>query len=192
MANGLTEFRNNFFGVRTNRFMVNFAFPTGIATGLDLDVAQTIYCRATQSPPSAIGVIPVMWQGRPVKFSGERVFGDWTLVIYEAAGRKSSHNLKAAFERWVNNMDTRNTHEINYNVTTNWDLYYDDIQANPNRSGKPGQSPGNYSKHVKLINCFPVEVSPLDLSYDAENAFAEFTVTMSFDLWEPVTAASGA
>ena len=112
MANGLSDFRNNFFGVRQNRFMVNFTFPQGIGTDLNLDTAQTIYCKATQTPPSAIGQIPVMWQGRPVKFSGERVYGDWAIVIYEAAGKKSNHNLKAAFERWIDRMDARDTHII--------------------------------------------------------------------------------
>lgn len=189
MANGLSDFRNNFFGVRQNRFMVNFTFPTGIGSGLDLDTVQTIYCKATQTPPSAVGQIPVMWQGRPVKFSGERVYGDWALVIYEAAGTKTSHNLKAAFERWINRMDERNTHQINYNLVTNWDLYYDDIQTN--RTGQPGQTPGNYSKKIKLINCFPTEISPVDLSYDSENTFIEFTVNMSFDYWEPTSAAAG-
>jgi hypothetical protein len=86
-------------------------------------------------------------------------------------------------------MDERNTHQINYNVVTNWDLYYDDIQTS--RSGQPGQLPGNYSKHIKLINCFPTEISPVDLSYDTENTFVEFTVSMSFDYWEPMTAAAG-
>lgn len=191
MPNSLSEFRNNFFGVRQNRFMVNFTFPQGVATGLDLDGIQTVYCKATQSPPSAIGVIPVMWQGRPVKFSGERAYGDWSLVIYEAAGRKTSHNIKAAFERWVNAMDERNNHEIAHNVVTNWDLYYDDIQANATKTGSPGQSPANYSKHIKLLNCFPTEISPVDLSYDSENSFIEFTVTMAFDYWEPITAAAG-
>jgi hypothetical protein len=192
MANSLSEFRNNFFGVRQNRFMVNFTFPSGVANGLDLDGIQTIYCKATQSPPSAIGTIPVLWQGRQVKFSGERVYGDWTLVIYEAAGRKTSHNIKAAFERWINLMDERNTHEINYNVVTNWDLYYDDIGASALRPGEPGQQPANYSKHIKLINCFPTEISPVDLSYDTENTFIEFTVNMAFDYWEPITSAAGA
>ena len=192
MANSLSDFRSNFFGVRQNRFMVNFTFPQGTAQDLDLDGIQTIYCKATQSPPTAIGTIPVLWQGRQVKFSGERVYGDWTLVIYEAAGRKSQHNLKAAFERWVNLMDERNTHEINYNVVTNWDLYYDDIGASNLRPGEAGQFPSNYSKHIKLINCFPTEISPVDLSYDTENTFIEFTVTMAFDYWEPITSAAGA
>jgi hypothetical protein len=189
MANGLSDFRSNFFGVRPNRFMVNFSFPAGVAGSIDPTI-ETIYCKATQTPASAIGVIPVMWQGRTVKFSGERVYGDWTLVIYEAAGRKSSHNLKAAFERWIERMDQRDTHNINYNLVTNWDIYYDDIDAN--RQGRPGQTPSNYSKHIKMINCFPTEVSPLDLAYDQENTFAEFTVTMSFDFWEPQTSAAGA
>jgi len=192
MANSLSQFRNNFFGVRGNRFMVNFTFPDGVGSNLDLNGIQTIYCKATQSPPSAIAPIPVMWQGRQVKFSGERVYGDWTLVIYEAAGRKSSHNIKAAFERWMNKIDDRNSHEINYNVVTNWDLYYDDIGSTNLRPGEAGQDPSNYSKHIKLINCFPTEVSPVDLSYDAENTFIEFTVTMAYDYWEPITSAAGA
>ena len=190
MASNITNFRNNFFGVRTNRFMVNFAFPSGVGN-IENNI-ETIYCKATQVPASAIGSIPVLWQGRTVKFSGERVYGDWSIVVYEAAGRKSNHNIRPLFERWIERMDARDEHSLNYNLTTNWDVYYDDIGADTTRSAPDGQQISNYSKHIKLINCFPMEISPLDLSYDAENQFAEFTVTLSFDYWEPVTAAAGA
>ena len=81
MPSNLSSFRANFFGVRTNRFMVNFSYPQGIADDLDLNLVQTIYCKASQTPASAIGVIPVMWQGRTVKFSGERVYGDLDRIL---------------------------------------------------------------------------------------------------------------
>ena len=189
MPNSLSQFRANFFGVRTNRFMVNFSYPAGIADDLDLNLVQTIYCKASQTPSSAIGVIPIMWQGRTVKFSGERVYGDWSIVVYEASGAKNSHNLKAGFERWIEAMDTRDTHVVNYNYVTNWDIYYDDSSG---QGTGASQEPSSYSKHIKMINCFPVEMSPLDLSYDSENQFAEFTVTMAYDFWEPQTKAAGA
>lgn len=191
MARNLSDFRNNFFGVRSNRFMVHFEFPAAVRQGLNLDEAQTIYCKATQTPATAIGIIPVLWQGRQVKFSGERVYGDWTVVIYESAGSKSSHNIKAGFERWIELMDRRNEHTINYNVTTNWEIYYDDMALRESRESSDGQNRNIYSKQIKMINCFPVEISPLDLAYEQENQFAEFTVTMSYDYWEPMNAATG-
>ena len=179
MADNITNFRAKFSGVRPNRFTISGDFPgeTGLSSP-DL----SIYCKATQLPGSSIGVIPVPWMGRVVKFSGERSYADWTLQIYDSS--IASNDLRAGFEDWIELMDGRNTHKINYSLTKQWGITYMDMNGTVSGEGNPT---GN--RTILLNNCFPVDISPVDLSYDAVDTFSEFTVTMAYDFWTNVSGA---
>ena len=174
MATNITNFRAKFSGVRPNRFTINGNFPadTGLAAP-DL----SIYCKATQLPGSSIGVIPVPWMGRVVKFSGERSYADWTLQIYDSS--IASNDLRSGFENWIELMDGRDSHKINYSLTEQWNITYMDMNGTVSGEGNPT---GN--RTIALNNCFPVDISPVDLSYDAVDTFSEFTVTMAYDFWD--------
>ena len=37
---------------------------------------------------------------------------------------------------------------------------------------------------ITLRNCFPIDISAMELSYDAVDTFAEFTITLAYDYWE--------
>jgi hypothetical protein len=174
MATNITNFREKFSGVRPNRFTINGNFPSG--TGLSAP-ELSIYCKATQLPGSSIGVIPVPWMGRVVKFSGERSYADWTLQIYDSS--IAANELRAGFEKWIELMDGRDTHKINYSKVEPWTITYMDMNGTESGQGNPT---GN--RQIKLNNCFPVDISPVDLSYDAVDTFSEFTVTMAYDFWE--------
>jgi hypothetical protein len=85
----LNQFRDNFKGVRSNRFKVNGSFPTGEFDAQDFE----FYCKASSVPGSSIGVIPVGYKGRPVKFSGERSYQDWLIQIYDSSTKDLSSYL---------------------------------------------------------------------------------------------------
>ena len=40
---------------------------------------------------------------------------------------------------------------------------------------------GNIIRSCKLVNCWPMDVSPYDLSYDASDRLNEYSVTLAFD-----------
>lgn len=184
MATGINSFRGDFKGLRPNRFTVNGAFPTAVSTQ---PTRFDIYCKATQMPGSSIGVIPVPWMGRVVKFSGERTYADWTIQVYESS--IESQDLRKAMEEWIELMDGRETHQVNYDVTATWEIYYDDFAGDSQSTiGNPIQSS---PKTLHLVNCFPVDISPVDLSYDSVDTFSEFTLTMAYDYWNygPATSA---
>ena len=173
MARSITNFRKSFAGVRPNRFTIEGVFPS--ETGLSAP-ELSIYCKATQLPGSSIGVIPVPWMGRVVKFSGERSYADWTLQIYESS--IASNDLRTGFERWIELMDGRDSHKINYDLVQQWAVIYMDMNGSESGEGNPGSG-----RDIILNNCFPVDISPVDLSYDAVDTFSEFTVTMAYDFW---------
>jgi hypothetical protein len=167
----LQEFRNEFKGVRANRFRVRGSI---MDTGRDGTPENfEFYCKAASVPGSVIGVIPVGYKGRPIKFSGERSYTDWIVQVYDS----STKDLRKRFDDWIQKMDQRNNHEINYNVASkNWIIDYMDMTGTSSNS--------QYQRSIKLINCFPVDVSPIALDYDTPDTFAQFTVTLTYDYWE--------
>lgn len=177
----LNEFRSNFFGVRPNRFLVEGQWPDGVQSP---DLANLyIYVKGADLPGSTIASIGVAWQGRVIKFAGERTYADWVINCYDS--NVPSKDLRTGFERWIEAMDGRNTHQINYNLTTDWIVRYSDIVVGEQYTELPTQSPGNFNKAVKLKNCFPVDIAPITLNYDAADSFSEFTVQIAYDYWEP-------
>lgn len=200
MATNLTNFRGGFKGTRPNRFLVSGSFPssaTGTApqsTGSQQQPPASsdnfdIYVKATQLPGSSIGLIPVAWQGRVVKFSGERTYSDWSIQVYDSS-ISGQTDIRSKFEKWINQMNHRDVHSMNYNLTSDWTVAHVD---NPGQTHSKGHSdsPNNgqtgHSRQIKLYRCFPIDLSPIDLSYDLTDTFSEFTVTLAFDYWDYVT-----
>ena len=177
----LNEFRSNFFGVRPNRFLVEATWPSGVSSPDLSDI--NIYVKAADLPGSTIGTIPIAWQGRVVKFAGERVYADWVISVYDS--NIPAKDLRTGFERWIEAMDGRNTHQINYNLTSDWVVRYSDIVPGTSSSALPTQDPSNFNKSIKLRNCFTTDIGPISLNYDALDSFSDFTVQIAYDFWEP-------
>lgn len=193
MPNTLSTFRNNFKGTRPNRFRIAGTFPaaavsnssTGDPPDGSNDVQFDVYCKATQLPGSSIGLIPVAWQGRVVKFSGERTYQDWSIQIYDSS--MTGQDLRSKFELWINRMNHREIHTINYNLTTDWLVNFNDTPSktsSQNHSDFPSDGQQGHAVTIRLKQCFPIDLSPIDLSYDLTDTFSEFTVTMAYDYWE--------
>jgi hypothetical protein len=177
----IQKFRDNFYGLRPNRFRIDGSFPSGVQGPSE---NFNIYVKAADLPASTIGSIPVAWQGRVVKFSGERVYSDWVISVYDS--NVLAESLRLGFENWVDAMDGRNTHNIAYNLVADWQVYYNDLGGNQFSDDQANFGPGRYTQGVNLKNCFPVEVGPIQLNYDLTDTFAEFTVQIAYDYWYPL------
>ena len=184
MAIGINEFRAGFNGTRPNRFRISFdEVPAGVPgapENLDL------YVKATSVPGSSIGVIPTPWMGRVIKFSGERTFADWTIQVYDSSN--PSVNLRTFFEGWIDSMDSRNDHNINYKNVGSALVGWNDISGNTGVGVHADQT--SWKSMIMLRNCFPIDISAMELSYDAVDTFAEFTITLAYDYWEDMSGAS--
>jgi hypothetical protein len=185
MATGIRDFRHNFFGTRPNRFKISGSFPAAVTTqnvsnqpASDITSRFDVYCKATSLPGSSIGVIPVAWQGRIVKFSGERTYADWSIQIYDSS--TPGQVLKQTFETWINLMNHRESHILDYSLTSDWIVYHGDVVNSVSNDSDSGHTQSHVLRH-----CFPIDISPIDMSYDMTDTFAEFTVTMAYDFWEP-------
>ena len=194
--NTLKIFRDNFKGVRQNRFLVKVKWPTigigganagggsSIVGGSENPNETSIYIKAADIPESSIGVITVPWMGRAIKFSGERTYVDWSIQIYES--NNSIADLRRNFEIWMEAMDNRNTHNISYNVTADWEVWYNDVNQNDTVT-----NPAGFTRGIKLKNCFPVNIGTLQMDYDLADSFSVFPVTLGFDYWVPLEQLQG-
>ena len=175
----INGFRTGFHGVRPNRFKVTGAFPEGAGAS---DTLFDIYIKAADLPASTVGVIQVAWQGRIVKFSGERVYTEWVISVYDS--NKEAESLRSGFEKWIEKMDQRIGHNIDYNLVENWTLYYNDLNGTSTNDSE-------YRNSITLVNCFPLELGPVQMNYDLSDTFSEFTVILAYDYWTPNAPGSG-
>ena len=179
--NTVQNFRDKFKGTRSNRFIITPGTPpAGIVLPIggkpEVDDFK-LYAKATSYPGSAIGMIPVSYQGRVVKYSGERQFAEWSIQVYDSSVAYDGVNLRKYFENWITLGDHPVTHKQQYNIasSTPWQVAFDDI------TGTVGGGDVTYKKTLFLHNCWPIDISAIDLNYEAADSFAEFTLTLAYD-----------
>ena len=179
----INTFRSDFKGTRSNRFIIiPGTAPNGIAQAGSLPEVSDfrLFAKSTSYPGSQIGMIPVSYQGRIVKYSGERQFNEWSIQVYDSSN-VSGVQLRKYFENWMRLGDQPQTHQQQYNIasTTAWEVSFDDIEVSTAGGGNDVKS--NFKKSFFLHNCWPIDISPIDLSYEAADSFAEFTLTLAYD-----------
>ena len=171
-------YRANFSASRSNRYRIDFVPLSGL-DNINQDTLL-LYAKATSVPGSIVNFIPVGHQGRVIKFGGERQFGEWVIQIYDA--NIADINVRRYFENWINlaNSAANNDHRFDIGTGSNWTINWDDIN-HTSTEGQPMGSTQQFGKKLRLFNCWPSDISPIDLSYDQADAFSEFTVTMNYD-----------
>lgn len=167
-------------GSRPNLFKVVVTPPR--ATGYDLTGFEYL-CRSGSLPSSTLGTIEIpMNAGRRLKMGGDRQFTEWTSTVLN----DENYKIRSSIEKWQNDI-----------VKVNFDL-----GVIGNRSAAIGAQEGNglYGSVMiyqlkedgssvpngsyRLVNCWPTDISAIDLSYDTTDAVEDFTVTWTYDYFE--------
>jgi len=166
MAFSVTEFQGQmeFGGARPSLFECNITNPFNSSA----DDKVRFMARTAQIPASNMGVIPVNYFGRPVKFAGNRTFEPWTVTILN----DEDFAVRSTLEEWHQNINT-----VQGNVRTAGagpEAYKS--QASVIHYGKQG----NILREYKFVGMFPTVVAPIDLDWGNE-AIEEFTVTFEYD-----------
>jgi hypothetical protein len=170
-------------GSRPNLFKVVVTGPRTADYPLDNFEYQ---CRSGSLPSSTLGTIEIpMNAGRRLKMGGDRTFADWTSTVLN----DENYTIRSVLEKWQNDI-----------VKTNFEL-----QKVGNRSAQIGgldarDTAGLYGTVMiyqlkedgtsvpngsyRLVNCWPTDISTIDLSYDTTDAVEDFTVTWTYDYYE--------
>ena len=176
MAFSVTDFRSQMVGdgARPNLFEVSMTFPTFSAPG-NAATKTTFMCKTAQLPGSTVGVVPVQYFGRELKFAGNRTFADWTVTIIN----DEDFIVRNAFERWMNGINTHRTNLRNATALTPSGYTQD---AEVYQYGKNGTKIKTY----KFIGMFPTDITPIDVDWGSNDTIEEFSVTLTYQWWESV------
>ena len=171
-------------GSRPNLFRIDVTLPAGLA-GVNV-VGYSSLVRSAALPSATIGTIELpMNGGRRFKLGGDRVFTEWTSTVLN----DENYTLRSSLETWQNSMvftnfsigsSLGNRSASNIAATNEPAGLYGTVQIY--QLNEKGASVPNGS--YRLVNCWPSDISAIDLSYDTTDAVEDFTVTWTYDYYE--------
>jgi hypothetical protein len=178
MAFNVTEFRANLIGdgARPNLFQVTLTFPTFANDAVGSGQALSFLAKTAQLPGSTLGTVPQYYFGREMKFVGNRSFADWSITIINDENFK----VRKAFESWMNGINSHTTNLRNGAATSPTGY---SVDAKVDQYDKAG----NIIKSYKFVGAFPVDLTPIDLDWGANDSIEEFSVTLAYQWWESDT-----
>jgi hypothetical protein len=162
MPFNITDFKGNFpfDGARPNLFEVNIPV---------FDQKLTFTAKTAQLPGSTIGTIEVPYFGRTIKVAGNRTFPEWTITVIN----DEDFVIRNQLEEWMARI---NGHESNLAESLYSQYCFD---AEVYQYGKQGDIIKSYT----FIDMFPADISPIDVSWDANDAIEEYAVTFQYQYW---------
>lgn len=192
-AFNIQEFRSQMTGdgARPNLFEVELNFPTFVSNSAFARQKASFMCRAAQLPGSTVNQVPVNYFGRELKFAGNRTFPEWTVTVIN----DEDFAIRKAVERWMNGL---NSHTTNIrdpralrgaNAAGTAEGYQTDAYVT--QYGKSDETTGGLRVY-RFIGVFPIDLSPIELDWGANDTIEEFAVTFAYQWWEDVSAQEGA
>jgi len=191
MSFNIQEFRSamSFDGARPNLFEVAMSFPDLITSGQrpvggvdGLGVAEQVrfFCRAAQLPGTTVNAIPVNYFGRELKFAGNRTFTEWSVTMINDEDFK----LRNTLELWMNALNSHRGNLRNRGMASPTSYT---TQATVTQFAKTGEALKSYT----FIGMFPIDVSPIDVDWSANDTIEEYAVTFAYQWWESNASDSG-
>ena len=153
-------------GARPNQFAVQLSYPTYVG-GAALAVARSPFLvNIAELPGQTVNPAIVQYRGREVKFAGDRIFAPYTITVLNDA----EMSIRNAMEQWMNGMEDLAA-KFGRLQPSEYQRDLDVFQLDRN---------GNILKSYKLVNAFPVDLSPVALDFGANDQISQFTVTFQY------------
>ena len=188
VTKSLSEFKSRLAGggARPNLFEVSIpSFPSSISDAWgpgiqDENGTFNFLCKAAQLPASTINPVTIPFRGRQLKVAGERTFADWTVTVLN----DEDFQIRDGLEAWSGSINSYAGNRRSPGVGP--EAYK--TEALVTQFSKEGERLRSYRFH----GIFPIEVSAIDLAWDADTV-QEFTTTFTYDYWtvEGQAAAAG-
>ena len=153
-------------GARPNQFAVQLSFPTYVASQSIAVARAPFLVNIAELPGQTVNPAIVQYRGREVKFAGDRIFAPYTITVMNDA----EMSIRNGMEQWMNGMED-NAAKIGRLQPSEYQRDIDVLQLDRN---------GNILKSYKLVNAFPVDLSPVALDFGANDQISQFTVTFQY------------
>lgn len=155
--------------IRPNTFQVDLTFPSYVIDGTAASELGQFHCKSASLPERTIQQVPVFYRGRSINVAGETEFQPWQISIYN-----ENFEIRNAFENWMNGINNLGDNTgIVAPSGYSTDLYVTQL-------GRDGKA----LKSIKLVNAFPVQLSPIELDFEANNQVELFNVVFVYDYYE--------
>ncbi len=177
----IAQFKNNVKLVRPNLFYVEIFPPPfladyGASYGLLSygDAVKFSYrCEAAEMPGRTVATYDEQTYGPAIKFAYDITYNDITLQIIAS----EDMNERKVFERWMDKMVTPVSSRNMY--SGGLAKYYNDYSASRLRIKQLNDS-GAVISSSTLYNAYPIQLSPMNLSWEETNTYQRFAVTMTY------------
>lgn len=163
-------------GARPNLFTVSI--PSGFA---GTDETFQFRAKASSIPGSRVGVAPAFYFGRQAKFAGNRVFDDWTVTVMVDETDYGPYGPRYELEKWAGLLNTHVGNVRNGSYVAPADYMRDGVVTHWTKAGKSLAVYG-------MIQCFPIDISPIGLDWGANDTIEEFTVTFAMQYWTSISS----
>ena len=114
--------------------------------------------------------VTVNFQGRPLRLAGDRTFSPWTITVLN----DTDFSLSNAFEKWSDIIN-----RIESNVSRNGLAEYAQTWTVTQLSRS-----GEDIKSYKFVDCWPSNVSAIDLSFEPATSIEQFTVQLEYQYYQ--------
>ena len=175
MAFDVTQFRAALIGdgARPNLFQAELKFPDYVTGGTLAGLKSRFLINSAQLPESNLGTAPLYYFGREVKLAGNRTYSPWTVNIIN----DENFDLREAFEQWIAGINSPEGNIRDIQASTLDNGYGADARVTQySKTGVP-------IKTYKFVGMFPVNISPIDLNWQSNDAIEEFQVTFDYQYW---------
>jgi hypothetical protein len=154
----------NLFKCKLDGVSDDITDPEGLLTG---DGNFSFLCRSAAIPAYSLGIIEVPFRGRRIKIPGDRTYAEWTITVLN----DENQGMRKVFDNWLAYINNPDGEEAIRDGNEDYRCTVVIEHLRPN---------GTTSRIYHLIDAFPTDVSPIDLSYDTTDAIQEFTVTFQY------------
>lgn len=163
-------------GARGTLFQVQFFNPVNGTATLDIPVKV----RAASLPESQLGVIPVFYFGRAIKYAGDRQFAPWQVTVIN----DEDFLIRNSLEEWSNAINAleRNIRDLPGSEAS---LY------KSNATVLQYSKTGEVLREYTFRGIWPSAITPIDLDWGGQDTIEEFQVQFEYDNYEVTGGITG-
>ncbi len=180
MSSAIQDLINNAIGdgARSAKFEVQVVLP--LSSLYPDDKAISVMAKTSSFPGKAHEMIPVKYKGRSIPTRGQvKYTQSWDCTFYLS----EDHSLKLAFEQWIEAIDQKHNYDspgtLGVSELQNFFSSSDTNYTMPIIISQLDYDMKEPTAVYTLMNCFPVQIGPLELSSESTGSIMEFTVTFA-------------
>jgi hypothetical protein len=145
--------------------------------GADLNSTFRFRCEASEMPGRTVATSDEQSYGPSIKHAYETTYSDINLQIIASADMRE----RAFFEIWVENIVNNTNFDASggYSGKGGLSKYYDEYAKGQVRLYQLDDRRTQLARYT-LYNAFPIQISPMNLTWEETNTYQRFAVTMTY------------